>query len=120
MTITGNVRDFVERTGMDSQELNPANPYFEVNEDYLVVIPSYEGYITDDVIDFIDYKDNLKHLIGFVGSGNINFDDKFLINAKELSTHYKKPIVFAFEYKGTDKDVEDFKKEVYNIEIART
>jgi protein involved in ribonucleotide reduction len=119
MSITGNVRDFVERTGMDSQELSPANPYFEVNEEYLVVVPSYVGYITDDVKDFIDYKDNRNHLVGFVGSGNINFNDLFLVNAKDLSTHYDKPILFAFEYQGTDKDVEDFKKEVYNIEITR-
>ena len=120
MTITGNVADFVERTGMDSRELNPANPYFEVNEDYLVVVPSYVGYITEDVKDFIDYKNNRDYLIGFVGSGNLNFNDLFLVNAKELSLHYDKPIVFAFEYQGTDKDIEDFKKEVYNIEVTRT
>jgi protein involved in ribonucleotide reduction len=120
MSLTGNVKSFVERVGMDSFELNPANPYKEVNEDYIVVVPSYVGYITDDVMDFIDYKDNLKHLVGFVGSGNLNFNDLFLVNAKELSTHYNKPILFAFEYQGTEKDVEDFKKEVYDIEITRT
>jgi protein involved in ribonucleotide reduction len=119
MSITGNVRDFVERTEMDSIELNPSIP-FEVNEDYIVVVPSYEGYINDDVSNLIDYKSNREHLVGFVGSGNLNFNQFYCINATQLSEKYDKPLIFKFEYSGTNKDLEDFKKEVYNIEIART
>jgi protein involved in ribonucleotide reduction len=118
MSITGNVREFVDRVGMDSYELNPANPYKEVNEDYIIVIPSYVGLIDDDVIDFIGYKDNLKHLKGFASSGNLNFNDLYCVNAKHLSAKYKKPIIFTFEYSGTDKDVEKFKREVEKIEVS--
>lgn len=118
MSITGNVRDFVERVGMDSYELNPANPFKEVNEDYIVVVPSYVGLIDDDVIDFIDYKNNLKYLKGFASSGNLNFDDLYCVNAKHLSKIYKKPIIFTFEYSGTDRDIEIFKKEVNRIEVS--
>jgi protein involved in ribonucleotide reduction len=121
MTLTGNVDTFVGKTGMDSIELNPTNPLIEVDEDFIIVIPSYVGMITDEVSDFIEYKDNFKHLIGFASSGNLNFgDDLFCVNAKELSAIYEKPIVFMFEYEGTNKDVEDFKKEVEKIEVART
>lgn len=119
MSLTGNVRNFVERTKMKSFELSPANVFKEVNEDYIIVVPSYEGHINDEVEDFIDYKDNIKHLIGFASSGNLNFNDLYCVNAKYLSQKYNKPIIFTFEYSGTDKDVEDFKKEVYDIEIAR-
>jgi protein involved in ribonucleotide reduction len=119
MSLTGNVKNFIERVGMDSYELNPVNPYKEVNEDYIVVVPSYVGYINDDVSDFIEYKDNIKHLVGFASSGNLNFADLYCINGKELSKRYNKPLIFMFEYSGTDKDVEDFKKEVCNIEITR-
>jgi len=121
MTVTGNVENFVNKTGMDSIELNPSNPLIDVDEDYIIVIPSYVGMINDEVSDFIEYNDNFKHLIGFASSGNINFgEDLFCVNAKELSAIYDKPIVFMFEYEGTEKDVEDFKKEVEKIEIART
>ena len=118
--MTGNVRDFVERTGMDSKELNPANPYFDINEDYIIVVPSYVGYINEDVVDFIEYNNNKEHLIGFVGSGNLNFNDLYCVNAKKLSRKYKKPIIFTFEYSGTDRDVENFIKEVEKIEVSRT
>ena len=117
--MTGNVRDFVERTGMDSKELNPANPYFDINEDYIIVVPSYVGYINEDVVDFIEYNNNKEHLIGFVGSGNLNFNEDYCWNAVQLSLTYDKPVIFKFEYSGTNKDIEDFKKEVYNIEVAR-
>lgn len=120
MSMTGNVRDFVERVGMDSHELNPSHSPIEVNEDYIVVIPTYVGYVNDDVEEFVEYKDNLKHLVGFASSGNINFDDDYCINGKELSAKYNKPLVFQFEYQGTDEDVIKFRKEVEKIEITRT
>jgi protein involved in ribonucleotide reduction len=119
MSMMGNVRDFVERVDMDSYELNPVNPPIEVNEDYIVVIPTYVGYINEDVEEFVEYKDNLKHLVGFASSGNINFDDDYCINGKELSAKYNKPLIFQFEFQGTDEDIIKFRKEVEIIEIAR-
>ena len=118
MSLTGNVADFVERTGMDSLELNPSSLQ-EVNQDYIVVIPTYVGYINEDVEEFVEYKDNLKHLVGFASSGNLNFNDDYCINGKELSAKYNKPLVFQFEYQGTDQDIIKFRKEVEKIEIAR-
>jgi protein involved in ribonucleotide reduction len=44
----------------------------------------------------------------------------FCVNAKELSEKYNKPLLFTFEYSGTNKDIEDFKREVSKIEISRT
>ncbi len=120
MSLMGNVTNFVEKTGMDSVELNPVSALFEIDEDYIIVIPTYVGEINDDVRDLIEYKDNFKHLVGFAASGNIAFgDDLYCINARELSDIYDIPIIFKFEYEGTDKDVEDFKKEVEKIAIAR-
>lgn len=116
MSVTGNVRNFVERTGFDSIELDTSNPFIEVNEPYVVVVPSYVGHITDDVIDFVEYKDNIDYLVGFAASGNLNFDDLYCINGKELSEEFNKPLIFTFEYSGTDKDIEKFKEEISKIE----
>lgn len=120
MSLTGNVRNFIERVGMKSYEINPINPLFEVDEDYIIVIPSYVGYINDEVEDFVEYKNNIDYLVGFASSGNLNFNDLYCINAKQLSEKYNKPILFQFEYMGTDKDIIDFKKEVKKIEISKT
>lgn len=120
MSVTGNVEKFVERVGMKSFKLTSTNLNTEINEDFIIVIPTYVGYINYDVEEFLDYKDNLKHLVGFASSGNLNFDDLYCINGKELSEKYNKPLIFTFEYSGTDADVEKFKEEVLRIEISRT
>lgn len=119
MSLTGNVRNFVDRTGMDSLEISESSVYKEVDEDYIIVIPSYVGYINDEVEDFLEYGNNLHRLVGFASSGNLNFNDLYCINAKELSKQYNKPIIFTFEYSGTDDDVKKFKEEVDRIEITR-
>lgn len=119
-SMTGNVKNFVERVGLPSKEINPTNPCFEVNEDYIVVVPSYVGYVNEDVEDFIDYSNNKNHLVGFASSGNLNFGDLYCVNAKELSKKYNKPLMFTFEYMGTDLDIEKFKKEVDKIEQNRS
>jgi protein involved in ribonucleotide reduction len=120
LSLSGNVRNFVKRVEMDSVELEYTNPLTEVNEDYIVIAPSYDDEITDIISEFIDYKNNLDYLVGFVGSGNINYNKSFCFNAVDLSNKYSKPLIFTFELKGTDNDILEFKKEVDRVEIART
>lgn len=120
LSLTGNVKNFVSRVGMDSIELNYSNPLTEVNEDYIVITPSYDDEITDTISDFVDYKNNIDHLIGFVGSGNKNWEKSYVYNAKDLSKKYSKPMIFDFELSGTDKDIIDFKKEVDKLGSTKT
>ena len=96
---------------MRSVEIDYSNPFLKVDEDYILIMPSYDDEITDIISDFIDYEDNLKHLVGVVGSGNINFGkDGYCFNAVEISKKYNKPLIFRFEFTGTDRDVTDFKE----------
>lgn len=120
LSLTGNVRKFVKAVGMNALELDYSNPLTEVNEDYIIVTPSYDDDITDTISEFIDHKNNISHLKGFVGSGNRNFGvDGFCFNATELSQKYNKPLLFKFEFSGTDDDIIEFKKEVDKVEITR-
>ena len=119
LSLTGNIRKFVKKIGMDSVELNYSNPTTEMNEDYILITPTYDDEITDVISEFINYKDNISHLKGFVGSGNKNFDDSYCFNAEVLSRKYNKPLIFKFEMSGTDNDIMKFKEEVNNVEIAR-
>lgn len=121
LSLTGNVRSFVEEIGMESVEIDYFNPFTEMDDNYILIMPSYDDEITDIISDFIDHKENLKYLIGVVGSGNINFGkDGYCFNAVEISKKYNKPLIFRFEFTGTNKDVTDFKEEVQKIEITRT
>ena len=112
MSLVGNVRNFVSRLDMDSVEINQMNPLVEVNEDYVIIMPTYSDTLTDIMCDFIDYKDNRKYLKCVVGSGDKNFNRDYVFSAKNISKSYKIPLAFSFEKSGTDTDVENFKKEV--------
>ncbi|KQL53815.1 ribonucleotide reductase stimulatory protein [Heyndrickxia shackletonii] len=120
LSLTGNVRNFIKRIDMDSLEINYTNPLIEVTEDFVVIVPTYDDDITEIISIFIDYKNNMNHLIGFVGSGSLNYNDKFCFNAKDLSMKYNKPLLFTFEASGTESDVLKFKKEVKKFGITCT
>jgi protein involved in ribonucleotide reduction len=113
LSLTGNVRNFVKEVGMEAVELNYSNPFTEVNDQYIIITPSYNEEITEVISKFIDYKENINHLLGFVGSGNKNFNKGYCFNAKDLSKKYNKPLIFEFEFSGTKDDITEFKKEVF-------
>lgn len=120
MSMTGFVTEFIRKVNKKSMELTPSNTFTEMNEDYIVVLPSYEGELNDEIMDFIDYKDNESHLVGFASSGNINFGGEALycINGRQLSEIYDKPLIHKFEFEGTEEDVSYFRKEVERLEIT--
>lgn len=105
---------------MPSIEVSFQEPLVELTEDYLIVVPSYNDDITDLMTDLINYKNNKQYLQGFVGSGNLNYADKYCFNAVDLSEIHGKPVVFKFELCGTDKDVENFKREVTKLECTNS
>lgn len=119
MSLSGNVDKFVSFLDMDSVEIDFNDSQVEVDRDYIAIVPTYDDSITDVFSSFIDYKDNKKHLKGFVGSGSKNFDADYIFNAKDLSKKYNKPLIFDFEFSG-DNDVLAFKEEVEKIEVTRT
>ncbi|MED3792507.1 class Ib ribonucleoside-diphosphate reductase assembly flavoprotein NrdI [Niallia alba] len=120
LSLTGNVKEFVSKTGMESIELDFFDPLIEVDEDYVIVVPSYDDNITDTISEFIDYKSNHRYLKGFAGSGSLNYNEHFCFNAKDLSMKYNKPLIYKFEFCGRDIDVINFKKEVKLLGITRT
>jgi protein involved in ribonucleotide reduction len=120
LSLTGNVRNFVQRVGMENVEINYSNPFTEVDKDYIVISPTYDHETTEIISEFIDYKNNVSHLVGFAGSGNRNFDNDFCFNARDLSKKYNKPLLFKFEFSGNENEINEFKEEVNKFEITRT
>ncbi|OTN89499.1 nrdI protein [Enterococcus sp. 7E2_DIV0204] len=118
-TVTGQTRRFIKKLDLAAYEIEPADPFFEINEPFVLVVPTYDQEITEVVNDFLDYKSNQKQLRGVAGSGNLNFAELFVYTAKDIAREYKVPMVFAFEFSGTNEDVESFKKVVSELESKR-
>ncbi len=114
------MRDFVEKTGIRSIEIHYNGPYEEVNEPFIVIVPSYDEMITETVRSFVQFGRNEEYLIGFAGSGNLNFDGDYCFNAKDLSTLFQKPLLYTFEFSGTESDVQHFKEELSHYAGAGT
>lgn len=116
-SLTGQTRRFVKKLDLPSYEINPINPFEEINEPYILVVPTYDADITEVANDFIEYEGNRKNLMGVAGGGNRNFADLFVYTAKDLARDYQVPMLFAFEFNGTPQDVENFKKVVSEIDF---
>ncbi|MEI5993348.1 class Ib ribonucleoside-diphosphate reductase assembly flavoprotein NrdI [Candidatus Enterococcus mansonii] len=118
-TVTGQTRRFIKKLDLAAYEIEPANPFFEINEPFVLIVPTYDQEITEVVNDFLDYKSNREHLQGVAGGGNRNFAELFVYTAKDIARDYSVPMLFAFEFSGTDEDVESFKKVVNELESKR-
>ena len=118
-TVTGQTRRFIKKLDLAAYEIKSANPFFEINEPFVLVVPTYDQEITEVVNDFLDYKTNREHLQGVAGGGNLNFAELFVYTAKDIARDYNVPMLFAFEFSGTNEDVESFKKVVNELESKR-
>lgn len=113
-SITGQTRRFVNKTNLEHEEILPNDPEFEVNEDFLIIVPSYADEtpgaersmdIMHPVFEFMSYANNAQYCKGIVGTGNRNFASLYIFTAKELSARFQIPIVYDFEFNGTPNDV---------------
>lgn len=110
MSITGNVKSFISKLDLTNIELIEIDDQIEPEnlngEDYLLIIPTYDEFMTECIDDFIDTNKN-SNCLGIIGSGNRNFgDDGYIFTAKNLSKKYNIPILLDFEYAGLDSDIE--------------
>ncbi|MEI5989585.1 MULTISPECIES: class Ib ribonucleoside-diphosphate reductase assembly flavoprotein NrdI [Enterococcus] len=118
-SVTGQTRRFIKKLDLAACEIEPANPFFEINEPFVLVVPTYDQEITEVVNDFLDYKSNREYLQGVAGGGNLNFAELYVYTAKDIARDYNVPMLFAFEFSGTNEDVESFKKVVNELESKR-
>ncbi|EOL49403.1 MULTISPECIES: class Ib ribonucleoside-diphosphate reductase assembly flavoprotein NrdI [Enterococcus] len=118
-SVTGQTRRFIKKLDLAAYEIEPANPFFEINEPFVLVVPTYDQEITEVVNDFLDYKNNQEYLQGVAGGGNLNFAELYVYTAKDIARDYNVPMLFAFEFSGTNEDVESFKKVVNELESKR-
>jgi protein involved in ribonucleotide reduction len=115
MSLTGKVREFVSRLGLESIELSPQTPPFTINEQYIIITPTYDHEITEIVDEFIEYGNNKNNLLGVMGSGNLVFDGDYIFTAKNISAKFSIPLLYGFEFNGTDIDVVKAKEAINGV-----
>lgn len=91
-----------------------ANPFIKLNDPYIIITPTYDKEATDFLEDFIEFNDP-SLFMGVVGSGNLNFASLFVFTAKDLQEKYDVPLLHAFEYSGTEDDVNKVKTIIREI-----
>lgn len=101
---------------MDLLELNPANPFIEINRPFIIVTPTYDGEVKEWLEDFMETGQNRQFVRGVAGGGNLNFGQLFISTAKTLSKEYSIPLLHQFEFQGTDEDVRILKKAVNDLD----
>lgn len=114
-SITGQTRRFIEKTELDGYEIKDADPFHEMDRQFILIVPSYDDDMMDPVIDFLQYKNNANNCIGVAGGGNRNFNTLYNHTARDIAKGLNIPVVFEFEFNGTLKDVENFKKVVSDL-----
>lgn len=115
-SLTGQTRRFIKKLDLPAYEIEATNPFYELNEPYILIVPTYDKEVTEVVNDFIEYKSNQQNMLGVAGGGNLNFADLFIYTAKDIASDYGVPLLFSFEFSGTNEDVKKFKKVVSEIE----
>ena len=116
ITLTGQTRKFVNKLDMERIELSPIDPFIEINEPFIIVAPTYEKEATEILWEFLDTGENKRYFQGVAGGGNRNFNELFVFTAKDLARDYDVPLLHAFEFQGSPKDVKALKDKINMIE----
>ncbi|GFH41991.1 protein NrdI [Lactococcus hodotermopsidis] len=104
-SVTRQVARFVKKLNFPALEITAT---LTLSEPFILIIPTYEKEILQDVWDFM--AENAQNCQAIIASGNRNFAELYIYSAKELSAAYQIPIVYDFEFNGTSEDVEKVKE----------
>lgn len=114
-SITGQTKKFIKKTRLKAHQIDDDNPQYQMGRPYILIVPSYQDFMMDSVVDFLTYKDNKKNIVGLIGVGNRNFNDLFAQTAKKLSVTLNVPILYLLEFNGTDRDVKNVNQIVQDL-----
>lgn len=119
-SITGQTKRFIDKTKLKAHQISDAKPKYDMGGHYILVVPAYQDFMMDSVVDFLTYKDNKKNIIGIIGCGNRNFNDLFAQTAKKIAATLKIPILYLLEFSGTDQDVRNVRKIVHDLSAGQS
>lgn len=107
-SLTGNVRNFMSKTGFAAEEITPL---IKPTEPFILITYTIGiGEVPEPVATFLDAYGHL--LKGVAVSGNRNWGANFGRAGDLISQRYKVPLLLRFELRGTENDVRLFKEKV--------
>lgn len=117
---TGQTRKFVNKVEeYQNIEISPSEFEIEMEESFILVMPSYEynvhPLVIDTAADFLETGNNTELCKGIFGGGNRNFAELFCTTAKTLAEEYNLPLLHEFEFQGSPLDVNKLKEELGKI-----
>jgi protein involved in ribonucleotide reduction len=115
-SVSENTHRFVQKLGVEATRI-PLRGRIQVDEPYVLVLPSYGGghatpdinaggYVPKQVIAFLNDEHNRSLLRGVIAAGNTNFGAEFCYAGDVVSRKCGVPYLYRFELMGTDEDVE--------------
>ncbi|BDR56849.1 class Ib ribonucleoside-diphosphate reductase assembly flavoprotein NrdI [Xylocopilactobacillus apis] len=115
-SLTGQTAKFVKKLGLANKQVTEANPFFTLLEPFVLLVPTYDEETTSPVDKFLDYQENYQKCRGVIGSGNRNFAEKFIYTAKDICLDYHLPLLYAYEFNGTNEDVQKVKEIIERLD----
>jgi len=79
-----------------------------LNEDYILIVPSYgterTGHTPPQVKKFLNDENTRNHCVGVIGTGNKNFGGEYAAAGDVISLKLQVPLLHKFELSGFPKD----------------
>ena len=115
-SVSENTHRFVRSWAMPATRI-PLHGRIEVDEPYVLVLPTYGGgratpdindggYVPKQVIAFLNNEHNRSLIRGVIAAGNNNFGAEFAYAGDVVSRKCGVPYLYRFELMGTPDDVE--------------
>ena len=115
-SVSENTHRFVQKLEVEATRI-PLRGRIQVDEPYVLVLPTYGGghdspdindggYVSKQVIAFLNNEHNRSLLRGVIAAGNTNFGAEFCYAGDVVSRKCGIPYLYRFELMGTDEDVE--------------
>ncbi|WP_043498581.1 class Ib ribonucleoside-diphosphate reductase assembly flavoprotein NrdI [Georgenia sp. SUBG003] len=111
-SVTNNTHRFVEKLGLPADRIpvRPADPFLRVDEEYVLVVPTYgggngRGAVPKQVIRFLNDEHNRALIRGVIAAGNLNFGAAYGIAGDIVAAKCQVPYLYRFELLGTTEDV---------------
>ena len=107
-----NTHRFVGKLGFPAARipLHPADPPLTVDEEYVLVVPTYgggnvKGAVPKQVIHFLNDPHNRSLCRGVISSGNTNFGEAYCLAGQIIASKLGVPLLYRYELLGTPTDV---------------
>ena len=111
-SVSENTHRFVQRLGLPARRIpvRPADDPLEVDEPYVLVVPTYGGgneggAVPRQVVKFLNHARNRSLIRGVIAAGNTNFGTAYCLAGSIISAKCEVPYLYGFEILGTPQDV---------------